>query len=166
MPSRIKCLNCGSVIDSDQFATVREESGEVMSCCPYCYDNIWEEVSKCDVCGKEDSDDVVRDGICIECLKNAVTYDTALAYIKARDYIVEFILCDWFGAEGVVSQSVDLALFCEETFRRLVANEKLLGGDKMLKLCREFCLPNYPKYTYDEEMFASWLRDEKGMVRK
>lgn len=159
MSKRIRCRNCGETINEEDIMHYTEDTGERMSCCPYCFDNEWDTVSECRVCGKEADESEVYGGYCIHCLREAVTYDIALAYIKDRDYMTEFVLCDWFGAEGVVSQSVELALFCEETFRRLVANEKLIGGNKLLAMCREYCVPGCPTYTADDEMFADWLGD-------
>ena len=155
--TRLMCKNCGETMWEDELSRYSEDYGEVFECCPFCgIEGELEEVEECDVCGGEFEEDQVYRGICLKCLRDSVGYDVALAYILEVGDITEFILCDWFGADCVASDSVDLALFCEETFRRIVANEILLGEKAFLAALTDYCVPE-DTYTADEERFADWL---------
>jgi len=165
------CHNCHSVFDSKDVVSRFEDYGERVSCCPVCGASDLEETESCDLCGKELSVDELCEGFCIDCLWNAIDYDVALAYMKDRgELAVFFTECIW-NTGRLEHSSVDFDLFLEETFKRMVAGEKLSKcfvnfpgkKDEFLEQCRYFCLPYYYNGDFGPDgcYFAEWYKDHR-----
>lgn len=178
----MRCENCGETFAPEDIVFHRESHGftdgfaETLSCCPFCGSSDLIDTEACDVCGKEFPDGEIESGYCLDCLWNSIDYDTALVYIKSDRYggLAQFILNDWFGAnfeEGAIQGGSSNALdaFLEETFRRLVADEKLrcamckLEEARFLEACRSYCLPHYSSGNFgvEGEQFAEWYARRK-----
>ena len=166
------CYNCDRFFPDE--AVVQRRDGETalhIYCCPHCGVDDIGESEECAICGKEFPEGETSHGFCLGCLRDAIDYDVALEYIKPdRDGgLAQFILNDWFGAhfeEGAIQGGSSDALnaFLEETFRRLVADEKLRCAmckqekARFLEACRLFCLPYYPNgdFGVEGQQFAEW----------
>lgn len=171
------CYNCGKFFPDEDVVQRRDgETALHIYCCPHCGVDDIGESEECEICGKQFPEGETRHGFCLKCLWNAIDYDLALEYIKHDRYggLAQFILNDWFGAnfeEGAIQGGSSDALnaFLEETFRRLVADEKLrcamckLEQPKFLEACRLFCLPYYPSgdFGVEGEQFAEWYARRK-----
>lgn len=173
------CYNCHKFFPDND--VVREADGETAAhiyCCPFCGVDDIGESAECSICGAEFPEGETRSGFCLSCLWEAIDYDVALEYIKHDRYggLAQFILNDWFGAnfeEGAIQGGSSDALnaFLEETFRRLVADEKLrcamckLEEARFLEACRVFCLPYYYNGDFgcEGQTFAEWYA---GYIKK
>ena len=159
----MKCGNCNAVFDELDVAHIREDYGEVFACCPNCGSSDIYETEECKLCGKEFDEDELRDGFCLECLWNAIDYDTALAFLEESDQLTEFMLTR-MGAGKLEHSSPEFDAFMAETFRREVANDKLtahfVGETAFLKECRYWILPNYDNGDFGFGCeFAEWYAD-------
>lgn len=169
----MRCENCGETFAPEDVVYHTEKHGfadgfaEKFACCPFCGSSDLIETEACDVCGKKFPDGDIESGYCLDCLWEAIDYDVALAYMKFNNYLTEFILEEWFGAVIYDMEVSDkLRAFLEETFLRLVANDKLLSngkGGEFLNKCRDYCLPYYGIHEFgaDGQEFAEWYRNRQ-----
>ena len=168
------CYNCDTFFsDSD---AVKKRDGETalhILCCPHCGVDDIGESSVCKACGKEFTEDEIADGYCLKCLWNAIDYDTALEWMKnGADCLAEFMLNDVYDASMNGYSSRNLDAFLEESFRRLVADEKLRCAmsssiePEFLIKCRYFCLTRYSvDFGHDGREFAEWFAVRKKEKR-
>lgn len=167
------CYNCGKFFPAEELVQRRDgETALHIYCCPHCGIDDIGESEVCAICGTEFPEGETCSGFCLGCLWEAIEYDLALAYMKGHvNWLAEFILCDWFGASVYdhIGTSDSLDAFLEETFRRLVAYEKLRCVTqpdepmKFLEACRLFCLPFYHNgdFGVEGEQFAEWYAQRK-----
>lgn len=167
------CYNCGKFFPDEDVVQRRDgETALHIYCCPHCGVDDIGESEKCEICGEQFVEGEISHGFCLGCLWEAIDYDVALAYMKDHvNWLAEFILRDWFGAsfDDRIGSTEALDKFMEETFRRLVADEKLrcamckLEQPKFLEACRLFCLPYYPNGDFgcEGEQFAEWYAGRK-----
>lgn len=171
------CYNCGKFFPDEDVIQRRDgETALHIYCCPHCGVDDIGESEKCEICGEQFVEGEISHGFCLGCLWETIDYDVALEYIKHDRYggLAQFILNDWFGAnfeEGAIQGGSSDALnaFLEETFRRLVADEKLrcamckLEEARFLEACRLFCLPYYQSGNFglEGEQFAEWYAGRK-----
>lgn len=159
------CYNCGKFFPDEDVVQRRDgETALHIYCCPHCGVDDIGEAETCSLCGKDFADGETREGFCLECLWNAITYDIALAYMKDADCLPEFFLTGW-GCGKLEHSSPEFNAFLEETFKRSVANDKLLscygGKSDFLRECRYWILPNYDAGDFGVEgsEFAEWYAD-------
>lgn len=161
------CYNCGKFFpDEDVVRRLDGETAMYLPCCPHCSADDIGESEKCEICGGEFPEGYTSHVFCLSCLWNAIDYDLALAYMKDKSLLATFILCDWFDAsiDGDIHTSDVFDAFLVETFRRLVADERLrcaMGKQEetlFLETCRLFCLPYYHRGSFGVEgrQFAEW----------
>lgn len=171
------CYNCGKFFPDEDVVQRRDgETALHIYCCPHCGVDDIGESEECAICGKQFPEGEISHGFCLGCLWEAIDYDVALEYIKHDPDcgLAQFILNDWFGAnfeEGAIQGGSSDALnaFLEETFKRLVADEKLraalskVEAPKFLEACRLFCLPYYSNGNFgvEGEKFAEWYARRK-----
>ena len=166
------CYNCRKFFPDED--VVREADGETalhIYCCPHCGVDDIGESEECAICGKEFPEGETSHGFCLGCLWEAIDYDLALAYMKhfGIEPVAEFMLNDWFDGSLEDGVSDKLAQFMEETYKRLVADEKLrcamckLEEARFLEACRLFCLPFYHNgdFGMEGEQFAEWYAQRK-----
>ena len=172
------CYNCGKFFPDEDVVQRRDgETALHIYCCPHCGVDDIGESEKCEICGEQFVEGEISHGFCLGCLWEAIDYDLALEFMKSGQedgWMAQFILNDWFGANfeyGAIqcSPSNDLEAFLEETFKRLVADEKLrtalskVEESKFLEACRFYCLPYYSNGNFGEEgeQFAEWYAGRK-----
>ena len=162
----MKCGNCGSTFDPADVVYHREDYGEKIACCPVCGVSDLIETEECKLCGKEFEDSELCEGFCLECLWDAIDYDTALDYLKETGTLAEFFLNGW-GCGKLEHSSVEFDLFLEETFRRNVALDKLNaqfgGSSDFLRELRYWILPNHDKGDFGRFgcEFAEWYAEKQ-----
>lgn len=169
----MRCCNCGSTFDEKDIVLRREDYGEYFECCPVCGVSDLVETEACLICGKEFEDGDLLEGYCLECLWNAIDYDVALEYMKYAGTLAEFMVECVFNAKMKYS-SLEFDSFLEETFKRIVADEKLMLScskveeAKFLNECRAFCLPGYynNRFGVDGFEFADWYSDVKKQEKQ
>lgn len=166
------CFNCGKFFPDEDVVQRRDgETALHIYCCPYCGVDDIGESEECSICGKEFPEYETSHGFCLHCLWETIDYDLALEYMKGDDYVqlVEFILNDWFDGSLDGGITNKLGQFMEETFKRLVADEKLRCAmskqeePKFLEACRFYCLPYYQSGNFgiEGEGFAEWFAQRK-----
>lgn len=169
------CYNCGEFFPDEDVVQRRDgETALHIYCCPHCGVDDIGESEECEICGKQFPEGETRHGFCLKCLWNAIDYDLALEFMKSgqeHGWLAQFLIGEWFGAlfDGWECSSDALDEFLEETFRRLVADEKLrcamckLEEARFLEACRMFCLPEYPNGNFGVEgqEFAEWYAQRK-----
>ncbi len=160
------CYNCEKTFPDSELVQRRDgETALHIYCCPHCGSDNVGEGEVCQICGCELAEGETSNGYCLPCLWAQVDYETALDYMKelGGSYLAEFLLNDWFDGSVHGTVSDKLTAFLEESFRRIVADEKLrCATDKyaprdFLFACRSFCLPKYPeRFGGDGREFATW----------
>ena len=170
----MKCGNCGATFDPADVTHYREDYGEIFSACPVCGAPDLIETEECKLCGKEFEEDELYEGFCLECLWDAIDYDTALDYLKDRELLADFMVGDIFGAK-LEYTSFEMNLFLEETFRRYAADEKLRTAWKQSAIepdfligCRNFILPYHYKGSFgiEGQYFAEWYADRLKQTKQ
>lgn len=160
----MKCFNCGSIFDPADVSHYREDYGQVFSACPICGSSDIGDTECCSECGREFEPEELRAGLCLDCMWEKIDYDLAYRYMVETDGLAEFLFQDWFGTGKVTinQPSDEFKQFLSETFKRLVADEKLLGRDDFLVKCKTFCLPRYPtEWLWTGEEFAEWYEEQR-----
>lgn len=158
-----KCVDCGYVFYDP--VTWTERHGletppyEEWCGCPNCKGG-FEEAYKCAECGEWFEKEDVFCGYCEDCLRETITYDNFLDYCEARNaerYLEQFMLAEFYDGMDCVEYVTDpFHELMAETYRRKVANAKLLGGKyHFLDLCKKFIMDD------DAEEYAKWLCVEK-----
>ena len=166
------CFNCGKTFHANEIVRKFDWDTGPSYCCPFCGVDDIAETQECSICGEDFLEGEIYSGFCLGCLWEAIDYDVALAYMKGHEnWLAEFLLGDWFGAsfDDRIGSTPDLDAFLEETFQRLVADEKLrcamckLEEARFLEACRLFCLPFYPNGDFgaEGEQFAEWYAKRK-----
>lgn len=154
------CCNCGSFFNEYEIVTKRGEFGEALGCCPICGIDDIEDSYTCKGCSEEFIEDHLSSGYCIDCLWDAIDYDLTLEYLKEEGLLADFIVTFVFGAGTLKESSPEFDAHLEETFRRMVANDKLLGWHEFLDRCRDFCIPVRDKgFNAESNDFAEWYAD-------
>lgn len=159
------CYNCGKFFPDDGIVQKRDgKTGLHIYCCPHCGVDDIGYADTCSLCGKNFAVGDTREGFCLDCLLNAITYDVALDYLKYRGELAEFFLTGW-GCGKLEHSSVEFDLFLEETFKRSVALDKLniQFGDsaKFLRELRYWILPYHDDgyFGIEGSEFAEWYFD-------
>ena len=159
-----KCTECGNLFEEGEQATWEETHGldsppyEKWSGCPVCKGD-YEEVYQCDSCGDWHTDDELYDGWCEKCLRESINYDTFFEYCEAnRDeqYLDIFMMSDFLCMDCPDNVSPEFHLLMVETFKRKVADAKLLRGKfDFLSHCVRFIMDDDGESG--REHYADWL---------
>ena len=160
-----RCKDCGNLFEEGEQAVWQERHGldfppyETWSGCPVCRGS-YEEVHQCKKCGAWHSEDELYDGWCKKCLRETINYDTFFKHCednKDEQYLDTFVMCYLLYCDEVPKYpSVEFHQLMIETYKRMVANAKLLG-DKFgfLEKCIRFIMDD-DGYSGREE-YAEWL---------
>ena len=130
--------------------------------CPVCRGD-YEEVHQCKVCGDWHSDDELYDGWCEKCLRETINYDTFFDYCEANSdeqYLDIFMMSDFLRMDCPDSVSPEFHLLMVETYKRKVADAKLLRGRfDFLSHCVRFIMDD--DGSIGREHYAEWLNKRK-----
>ena len=154
-----RCKNCGNLFEEGEQAVWTEEHGEKWSGCPVCNGD-YEEVYQCKECGDWHSEDELYDGWCEKCLRESINYDTFFEYCEANEdekYLDIFVMADLLGDMDCPDNiSPEFHQLMIETYKRTVANAKLLGEKfGFLADCIRFIMDD--DGSIGRENYADWL---------
>ena len=161
-----RCLNCGNLFEDGEQATWYENQGECHGSiamgrfdgCPVCRGD-YEEVYQCKECGDWHSEGDLYDGWCEKCLRETINYDTFLEYCEANSdeqYLDIFMMSDFLCMDCPDNVSPEFHLLMVETYKRKVADAKLLRGKfDFLSHCVRFIMDD-DGYS-GRENYADWL---------
>ena len=164
-----KCIDCGHVFEDGDQAVWYENQGEChgvtamerFSGCPVCCGD-YEEVHQCKKCGEWHIEGELYDGWCKKCLRETINYDTFFEYCEANkdeQYLDTFVMCYLLYCDEVPKYpSVEFHQLMVETYKRMVANAKLLGEKfGFLEKCVCFIMDD-DGYS-GRENYAEWLNN-------
>ena len=161
-----RCLNCGNLFEDGEQATWYENQGECHGSiamgrfdgCPLCRGD-YEEVYQCKGCGDWHSEDDLYDGWCEKCLRETINYDTFFEYCEANSdehYLDIFMMSDFLRMDCPDNVSPEFHLLMVETYKRKVADAKLLRGRfDFLSHCVRFIMDD--DGSIGREHYADWL---------
>ena len=160
-----RCCECGNLFEEGEQAVWEETHGldsppyEKWSGCPVCKGD-YEEVHQCKECGDWHSDDELYDGLCANCLRETINYDTFFEYCEANKdekYIDIFVMADLLGGMDCPDNiSPEFHQLMIETYKHGVLNAKRLGKDfSFLKSCIRFIMDD--DGSIGRENYADWL---------
>ena len=161
------CYNCGEFFHEDDRIVTKNCNGETVGCCPHCGSDDIGESDQCKMCGSEFVADDLAYGYCIECLWNEIDYDMTLEYLKSEHLVSEFVIEYILGGK-LDHASDDLDRFCEEAFRRMIAEDKILRQHDFLDKCRYFCIPERDKGSFFKGgyNYAGWYDEYRTKIEK
>ena len=165
-----RCLNCGNLFEDGEQATWYENQGECHGSiamgrfdgCPVCRGD-YEEAYQCKKCGDWHTEGELYDGWCEKCLRETINYDTFFEYCEAnRDeqYLDIFMMSDFLCMDCPDNVSPEFHLLMVETYKRKVADAKLLRGKfDFLSHCIRFIMDD--DGSIGREHYAEWLNNRK-----
>ena len=166
-----KCTECGNLFEEGEQAIWYENQGEChgviamerFSGCPVCGGD-YEEVHQCKKCGDWHSEDELYDGLCANCLRETINYDTFFEYCEANkdwQYLDIFMMSELLGGMDCPRNiSTEFHQLMIETYKRRVANAKLLGEKfGFLEYCVRFIMED--DGSNGRENYAYWLNNRK-----
>ena len=166
-----KCIDCGHLFEEGEESVWYENQGEChgvtamerFSGCPICHGD-YEEVHKCKECGVWHTEDELYGGLCEKCLRDTINYDTFFEYCEANkddQYLDTFVMCYLLYCDEVPKYpSYEFHHLMVETYKRMVANVKLLG-DKFRFLEKCVCFIMVDDGSIGIENYAEWLNNRK-----
>ena len=166
-----KCCECGHLFEEGEQAEWYENQGEChgvtamerFSGCPVCKGD-YEEVHQCKECGEWYTEDELYDGWCEKCLRETINYDTFFEYCEANkdeQYLDSFMMFYLLGGMDCPDKvSPEFHQLMVETYKRRVADAKLLGGRfDFLADCIRFIMDD--DGSIGRENYADWLNKRK-----
>lgn len=170
--SQIYCNNCQNLFLRDDTVTVVEKHGERHWACPFCGSDDLTETEECIVCGVPDPPVDLSNGICINCLWDAIDYDIGLEYLTESGQIAAFFLHGWFHAGVEIKySSTRLDAHFRSLYKNLAESEtqlfKLTGDERQfLNSVRYWLIPYYPNWDTDASSFAEWYTDRLARQKR
>lgn len=162
-----RCCECGNLFEEGEQAVWYENQGEYhgvtvwerFSGCPVCKGD-YEEVHQCKECCEWHTEDELYDGWCEKCLRETINYDTFFEYCEANkgeNYLDTFVMCYLLNCDEVPKYpSWDFHQLMAETYKRRVANTKLLGEKfGFLEDCIRFVMDD--DGSIGRENYADWM---------
>ena len=166
-----KCTECRNLFEEGEQAVWYENQGEChgvtamerFSGCPICGGDYYE-VHQCKKCGEWHTEGELYGGWCEKCLRESITYDTFFEYCEANideQYLDSFMMFYLLGGMDCPDKiSPEFHQLMVETYKRRVADAKLLGGGfDFLADCVHFVMDD-DGYS-GRENYAEWLNNRK-----
>lgn len=161
-----KCTDCGHIFEEGEEARWTEDLGECfgsparqeMSGCPNCHGN-YEEIHRCKICGMNwaNPEEYYGEDVCDDCIEDCLTYETALAYMKDVDALIEFFFY-YFGEETSISENADLQAEIEQWYLRQTTLDKIMNSKKFYNVVKEFIFDD--KGCWAEFIIENQKKDE------
>ena len=168
-----RCAECGHLFEEGEQAVWYENQGEChgvtamerFSGCPVCNGD-YEEVHQCEQCGDWHTENELYDGWCEKCLRDTINYDTFFEYCEANideQYLDSFMMFYLLGGMDCPDKvSPEFHQLMVETYKRRVADAKLLGGRfDFLADCVRFVMDD--DGSIGIENYADWLNNRKAV---
>ena len=160
-----KCCDCGNIFEEGEQAVWSETHGlysppyEKWSGCPVCK-GWYEEANQCKECGDWYTHDELYRGLCENCIRETINYDTFLEYCESdiEDNDIEtFVMFYLLNCDEVPKYpSWEFHQLMVETYKRRVSDAKILGGRfDFLEDCIQFIMHDYGSIGI--ENYADWL---------
>ena len=144
-----KCLECGHIFEDGEQFWWEEAHGfadgrrEKFSGCPVCK-GAYEKTSPCKRCMTERTEEEIYGGMCINCLRDSVSVESAMEYLRDRKLIVNFVFYMVFKVDEPATSSEALEEWCECIARQSATRETML----------EYIIDTDEEWAED---FANWL---------
>lgn len=155
------CSNCKTVFTDAEIRWERDEYGEWEARCPCCNWGYPEEAKTCKICGEDCLEDDMIEGYCMDCLEEALTFDTFLEFATDgfRDdecsLLEEFMFTKVYGWANMDVPNVSTPLFREVIENDYNERKNSLFNDYFMDLIQD-----YMKYYMSE--FAEYLNERKA----
>ena len=149
-----KCCDCGHLFEEGEQTRWTESRGECwgsscnesMQGCPLCKGN-YEEVKLCKECGDWHTEDELTNGLCDQCIENAIGYRSFLDFMLETEALRDFLT-------EVVWEKMDMVgMFY---FKQA---EDELGKRRFLNTCKEYIMSD--KHEIGKEDFVEWLNKKE-----
>lgn len=163
-----KCESCGHIFDEGEERITREYHTEIeggfyenLASCPCCGSEDYEEARRCLNCGGAYLDDELFDGWCLECLTEAIDYDSALKYfLQDKETFHLFMFEKFFKMRLPDEISWEMTNHLFEVYGRMRADDLLTNRTAFLDLIRTFILEE--DGDYGKINFAEWLNEVRA----
>jgi len=156
-----KCVDCGHIFDEGEQLVIKDDHGmgggfyETFSVCPVCGGG-YDQTENCHVCGGEHLEEELFDGICEECLAQAIDYDNVFCYLTETNRLEHFMFEAYFGSPIPKSCSAKLSKTLAEWFLRQRNDDLLRDKTDFLDICKKYILED--DGDYGKQDFAEWLK--------
>ena len=147
------CDDCGHIFEDGEERINIEEHGEKWSCCPECGGD-YEVAARCDRCYGVAYPEFLHSGLCLDCVKDLINFDTFWLYIKDNNLVPEFMFKNFWHSSvpEVVSKELEDALAVE--YVRRSTQDRILRKTEFMDVCEDFVME-------DIEHFVDWYNDAK-----
>lgn len=145
------CTECGAKFDYEDRKHVTETHGldgppyEEYDVCPFC-GGVYEEAKFCKGCGEAHLEEELHEGYCFDCLKNSITYETALKYLESDDaeLLLDMMCVQVYHCDTPAHYESELIGFVKDRYNRIAAESKMFAKpaeqQEFLRLVREYIL--------------------------
>lgn len=156
-----KCIKCGHIFEAGEQATWKEDYGEEWSGCPLCLGE-YEETSRCYCCGSDQFEDELYWGLCLDCIRGGVDYNTFLDYLEANDLLADFMFW-YYQSEKPEMVSDQFKTVLRELYLRARADDFLHDKREFLDKCVDYVLN--ANGDIGKADFAEWLTNHRKGVK-
>lgn len=152
-----KCLDCGHIFGEGEQVALTAWDGATITGCPICGGG-FAETEYCEACCRECLEDELYGGLCLDCLRKDINYDSALDYMVERDVLVDFMVVAYYGCEyGMPHISDKFRNVMRECFLREKADDMILGKNTFLEAIRKYLVDDSSECDIHD--FAEWLKE-------
>lgn len=136
------CESCGKKFE--EFRHYSESHGfdqppfEEWDGCPYCSESAAVEADRCENCGEIITVSRLFDGLCFDCFRNTVTYESALHYLKENNLLVNFVCFSVWDIETPKKWNEKMDYAADRAFERERLRDKLDGVMVFMNQIRDF----------------------------
>lgn len=157
------CDGCGHLFDDGEERSVTVVPGLVEKVCPICGDS-YGPARYCAGCGKPFPESELFEDWCSSCLRDTVTYETALDYLQSEEIqgvplLLDFMFSVFYQQTVKFGYAISdkLMYACRERFLRQRNDDLLCGKSEFLNMVRDYILEDHTNKTY----YAEWLYDRR-----
>lgn len=142
-----KCVDCGHLFEQGEEAVWSESRGEFwgspcseeVSGCPICKGG-YEEVTPCEKCETYCFSDELTDGMCDNCILDAITYQNALEYFEQFGELHNFIFNSVWKMDAPAKVSDELNRDLREFYLRYVADAQIRNSNDFINLICDYII--------------------------
>lgn len=155
------CSDCKTVFSEDEIRWERDDFGEWEARCPCCNWGYPEEAKKCRVCEEYSLDEDMLEGYCMDCLEEALTFDSFLEFAidGFRDdecsLLEEFMFVKIYGWADMDVPNVSTPMFRETIIHDYREKTGNAFNDYILDLIKDYMrgyMPEFAEYLSLKEV--------------